>query len=120
MAGALTESEDSRWPVVGQRVGMMVASGECAEGVLFCYTGTGVTMAANKVPGVRAALCGDAQTAAGARRWNHANLLVMSLRATSTEEATEMLDAWFTEPFGEGEDEEMVRMLGAMDKVPSE
>ena len=114
-SGALASASDPRWPAVGRAVGEMVASGECAEGVLFCFTGTGVSMAANKVPGVRAALCADAQTAAGARRWNHANVLVMSLRATTTEEAREILDAWLTASFGEGEDAEMVRMLDAMD-----
>ena len=93
----------------------MVASGACDEGVLFCFTGTGVSIAANKVAGVRAALCGDAATAAGARRWNHANVLVMSLRATSTDTAREILDAWLTEPFGAGEDEELVSMLDAAD-----
>lgn len=83
------------WVAVGRRVGALVADGTCATGVLFCWTGTGVSIAANKVPGVRAALCGDAATAAGARRWNDANVLVMSLRATSAPVAAEMLDAWF-------------------------
>ena len=94
----------------------MVASGDCDQGILFCYTGTGVSMAANKVRGVRAALCHDAQTAAGARRWNDANVLVMSLRSTSPDEAREMLDAWFSAPQGDAEDVEMIRMLDAMDQ----
>ena len=68
-------------------------------------------MAANKVRGVRAALCHDAQTADGARRWNDANVLVMSLRSTSADEAREILDAWFSAPPGDAEDVEMVRML---------
>ena len=114
--GALAPGQDQRWPVVGRAVGGMVASGISDEGLLFCYTGTGVSIAANKVPGVRAALCGDAQTAAGARRYNHANVLVMSLRATSTEEAREMLDAWFATPFGGGEDEACVQMLEAAEQ----
>ena len=109
--GALRVGDDDRWPAVGQRVGMLVANGECDEGVVLCYTGTGVSIAANKVPGIRAALCGDAPTAAGARRWNHANVLALSLRTTSTEEASEILDSWFSEPFGDGEDEDMVAML---------
>ncbi|MFA5884497.1 MAG: RpiB/LacA/LacB family sugar-phosphate isomerase [Acidimicrobiia bacterium] len=83
------------WAEVGRRVGELVADGTCATGVLCCWTGTGVSIAANKVRGVRAALCGDAATAAGARRWNDANVLVMSLRATSGPVAVEMLDAWF-------------------------
>ena len=114
-AGALAPGDDPRWPVVVANVARMVASGACDEGVLFCFTGTRVSIAANKVAGVRAALCGDAATAAGARRWNHANVLVMSLRATSTDTAREILDAWLTEPFGAGEDEELVSMLDAAD-----
>ena len=83
------------WPEVGRRVGERVAAGAADTAVLFCWTGTGVSIAANKVPGVRAALCADAETAAGARRWNDANVLVMSLRLTSEQLAREMLDAWF-------------------------
>jgi ribose 5-phosphate isomerase B len=83
------------WAAVGRRVGELVAEGGCESGVLFCWTGTGASIAANKVRGVRAALCGDATTAAGARRWNDANVLVISLRATSAPVAVEMLDAWF-------------------------
>jgi ribose 5-phosphate isomerase B len=80
---------------VGRAVGEAVASGACPTGVLFCWTGTGASIAANKVAGVRAALCTDAATAAGARTWNDANVLVMGLRLTSAELAREMLDAWF-------------------------
>ena len=87
--------DDGHWVEVGHAVGEAVASGRCDTGVLFCWTGTGASMAANKVPGVRAALCTDAATAAGARTWNDANVLVMGLRLTSAEVATEMLDAWF-------------------------
>lgn len=115
--GALSpEGRDSLWPQVGRNVAQRVASGACQEGILFCWTGTGVSIAANKVPGVRAALCADATTAAGARRWNHANVLVMSLRLTSPEVAKEMLDAWFSTPYGEGEDAECVAQVTAMEK----
>ena len=86
---------DGQWVEVGHAVGESVASGGCETGVLFCWTGTGASIAANKVAGVRAALCTDAATAAGARTWNDANVLVMGLRLTSPEVAREMLDAWF-------------------------
>ncbi|MBM3940883.1 MAG: RpiB/LacA/LacB family sugar-phosphate isomerase [SAR202 cluster bacterium] len=109
--GALAPGDDARWPAVGRRVGEAVASGRCDQGIVLCYTGTGVSIAANKVPGVRAALCGDAQTAAGARRWNDANVLAMSLRGTSGEVAREILEAWFATPPATGEDAEMVTML---------
>ena len=90
------DEDGKEWAEVGREVGEAVARGEAATGVLFCWTGTGASIAANKVPGVRAALCADARTAAGARQWNDANVLVMSLRLTSLEVAREMLDAWFT------------------------
>jgi ribose 5-phosphate isomerase B len=88
--------EAIEWAEVGQRVGEAVAEGQVDTGVLFCWTGTGASIAANKVPGVRAALCTDAATAAGARKWNDANVLVMGLRLTTPEVAGELLDAWFT------------------------
>lgn len=88
--------EPGEWAEVGRRVGALVASGEADSAVLFCWTGTGASIAANKVAGVRAALCTDAATAQGARRWNDANVLVMGLRLTSPEIAREMLDAWFS------------------------
>jgi len=83
-----------QWPEVGRAVGEAVASGRAERGVVCCWTGTGVSMAANKVPGARAALCTDAATAAGARRWNDANVLAFGLRLTSAELAREMIDAF--------------------------
>lgn len=88
--------EQLEWADVGRRLGETVADGAADTGVLFCWTGTGASIAANKVAGVRAALCTDAETARGARRWNDANVLVLSLRLTSPAVATEMLDAWFS------------------------
>jgi len=82
------------WVDVGRAVGERVASGACQQGVLFCCTGTGVSIAANKVAGVRAALCADAETAKGARRWNDANVLAMSLRSTPEAVAKEIVNAW--------------------------
>ena len=80
--------------------------------MLFCWTGTGASIAANKVRGVRAALCTDAPTAAGARRWNDANVLVMGLRLTSPEVAREMLDAWFATAPDPGEAANVARLEG--------
>ena len=84
------------WPDVAEAVAREVAGGAADEGVLFCWTGTGVSIAANKLPGVRAALCCDAETARGAKAWNQANVLCMSLRATTETVAAEILDAWFS------------------------
>ena len=88
--------QDLNWVDVGRRVGDLVAKGETDTAVLCCWTGTGASIAANKVPGVRAALCTDAETARGARRWNDANVLVLSLRLVSPPVASEMLDAWLS------------------------
>jgi ribose 5-phosphate isomerase B len=88
--------ESIQWAEVAERVAERVADGVCDQGILFCWTGTGVSMAANKVPGIRAALCADAQTARGARKWNDANVLAMSLRLTSPLVAKEILEAWFS------------------------
>jgi ribose 5-phosphate isomerase B len=94
--------EDRPWPDVGRGVGEAVAGGAAELGVVCCWTGTGVSIAANKVPGVRAALCGDAETARGARRWNDANVLALSLRLTSDVVAGELLDAFLgTGPDGD-------------------
>src|SRR6187549_4290751 len=83
-----------QWPEVAARVAGAVAAGEADQGLLFCWTGTGTSMAANKVPGVRAALAWDPWIAEGARRWNDANVLVMSLKRTEPETAKQIVDAW--------------------------
>ena len=102
--------ETKQWADVGHDVGELVAKDDADTGVLFCWTGTGASIAANKVPGVRAALCTDAPTAVGARKWNDANVLVMGLRLTSPEIAREMLDAWFTTAPDPGEADNISRL----------
>ncbi|HEY6486030.1 MAG TPA: RpiB/LacA/LacB family sugar-phosphate isomerase [Candidatus Cybelea sp.] len=92
--GALAPGGDDAWPSVGRSVAEAVAAGEADFGILCCWTGTGVSIAANKVAGVRAALCADAQTAEGAREWNDANVLCLSIRATPAALAGELLTAW--------------------------
>lgn len=96
-----TSGGEQDWPLVCGDVARAVAAGEADEGVVCCWTGTGASIAANKVAGVRAALCGDAETARGARTWNHANVLALSLRATSEPVAKEILDAWFSTPYSD-------------------
>lgn len=93
------------WPKVAADVANEIAQGRADMGVLFCWTGTGICLAANKVKGIRAALCNDAETAAGARKWNDANVLALSLRSTSEQVAKEILEAWFgTTPSEDAED----------------
>jgi ribose 5-phosphate isomerase B len=94
--GALRPGADPQWAVCSEAAARDVADGTSQQAVVCCWTGTGASIAANKVPGVRAALCADAYTAEGARRWNDANVLALSLRLTSEPLLKEILDAWFT------------------------
>jgi ribose 5-phosphate isomerase B len=104
--------EENAWPNVARRVAEDVAAGRSQEGILFCWTGTGVSMAANKVRGIRAALCADAETARGARLWNNANVLCMSLRSTAQPVAKEILQAWFSTAYQPNPfDDASLRML---------
>jgi ribose 5-phosphate isomerase B len=96
--GALAQPR-ADWPDVGREVAQRVADGQADEAVLFCWTGTGVCIAANKIKGVRAALCLDAETARGARKWDHANVLCLSLRSTAEPIAREILEGWFETPW---------------------
>src|SRR3954468_1284399 len=93
--GALSDAERDDWAWASEAAARDVAEGRAEQAIVCCWTGTGASIAANKVAGVRAALCGDAATAAGARQWNDANVLALSLRATSRAELEEILDAWF-------------------------
>ena len=93
--GALNADERDDWAWASEAAARDVAEGRAEQAVVCCWTGTGASIAANKVTGIRAALCLDAQTAEGARRWNDANALALSLRATSEAQLAEILDAWF-------------------------
>jgi ribose 5-phosphate isomerase B len=111
--GALNDDERDDWAWASEAAARDVADGRADQAVVCCWTGTGASIAANKVPGIRAALCGDAQTADGARKWNDANVLALSLRTTSEAELHEILDAWFTaSPSDEPEDVANVAHLG--------
>src|SRR5436189_6008044 len=94
--GALSEKERDDWAWASENAARDVAEGRAEQGIVCCWTGTGASIAANKVAGIRAALCVDAQTAAGARRWNDANVLALSLRTTAEAEVAEILDDWFS------------------------
>lgn len=96
--GAIGAGERSDWAWASEAVARDVACGRADSGIACCWTGTGASIAANKVQGIRAALCGDSETAAGARRWNDANVLALSLRLTSERVLQEILDAWLSEP----------------------
>jgi ribose 5-phosphate isomerase B len=114
--GALSEDERDDWAWASEAAARDVAEGRADQAVVCCWTGTGASIAANKVPGVRAALCFDSQTAEGARKWNDANALALSLRATSEAELGEILDAWFGgEPSPEEDDRANVEHIGEIE-----
>lgn len=99
--GACATGADTPWASAAEEAALAVADGRCDEGVLLCWSGTGISIAANKVPGIRAALCGDPGTAAAAREWNHANVLCLSNRTLSDDMAKEILAAWLDTPQGD-------------------
>jgi ribose 5-phosphate isomerase B len=116
--GALSDDERDDWAWASEAAARDVAGGRAEQAVVCCWTGTGASIAANKVPGIRAALCGDGPTAAGARRWNDANVLALSLRTTSEAELAEILDAWFREdPSDDEEDRANVDHLAEMESA---
>jgi ribose 5-phosphate isomerase B len=114
--GALAEEERDDWAWASEAAARDVAEGRAHQAIVCCWTGTGASIAANKVHGVRAALCLDAQTAEGARKWNDANALAISLRATSDAELSEILDAWFGgAPSTEADDAANVRHISEIE-----
>jgi ribose 5-phosphate isomerase B len=115
--GALSDTERDDWAWASEAAARDVAEGRAEQGIVCCWTGTGASIAANKVQGIRAALCADAATADGARRWNDANVLALSLRTTSEAVLGEILDAWFAgEPSPDADDRENVAHLGAIER----
>ncbi|WP_328786410.1 MULTISPECIES: RpiB/LacA/LacB family sugar-phosphate isomerase [unclassified Streptomyces] len=116
--GALNPGDDPQWAACSEAAAREVAAGNADQAVVCCWTGTGASIAANKVPGVRAALCTDAYTADGARRWNDANVLALSLRLTSEPLLKEILDAWFAaEASTDAEDRENVARVKRLDNT---
>jgi ribose 5-phosphate isomerase B len=114
--GALAEGERSDWAWASERAARDVVSGSAEQGIVCCWTGTGASIAANKVPGVRAALCADSETARGARTWNDANVLALSLRGTSEALLGEILDGWFaTNASDDPTDRANIDHLGELD-----
>jgi ribose 5-phosphate isomerase B len=114
--GALADEERDDWAWASEAAARDVADGRADQAIVCCWTGTGASIAANKVNGVRAALCLDAQTAEGARKWNDANALALSLRATSEAELVEILDGWFSgAPSGDAEDSANVEHLSEIE-----
>jgi ribose 5-phosphate isomerase B len=115
--GAYTAGERADWAWASERAARDVVDGAADQAIVACWTGTGASIAANKILGIRAALCGDAATAAGARRWNDANVLALSLRATSEAELVEILDAWLAAtPSQDADDVQNVARVGEIEQ----
>jgi ribose 5-phosphate isomerase B len=112
----VTVLERERWPDLATKVAEAVAAGDADQGMLFCWTGTGTSMAANKVPGVRAALAWDPWIAEGARRWNDANVLVMSLKRTDPETAKRIVDAWLAVEESDPDEAANIARLAELDE----
>lgn len=116
--GVYADDERDDWAWASEAAARDVAQGNADQAVVACWTGTGASIAANKVPGIRAALCGDAQTAEGARRWNDANVLALSLRLTSPASLEEILNAWFAAtPSRDRDDIENIEHVGEIDSA---
>ncbi|MSP55163.1 MAG: RpiB/LacA/LacB family sugar-phosphate isomerase [Myxococcales bacterium] len=115
--GAAADRAEHPWVTVAAEAAGRVVGGEADEGILLCWTGTGVCIAANKLPGVRAALCSDAQTAAAARVWNHANVLCLAHRTLTPDLAREILTAWLA-PYDMKSGAEGVVRLAVLDPPP--
>ena len=115
--GPEAKGEERDWPLVTRAAAVAVTRKKTDASIVCCYTGTGASIAANKVPGIRAALCGDAETARGARKWNHANVLALSIRATSEPMVREILTAWFAEPWSTDDwNRQQIERLTAMEQ----
>lgn len=116
--GPEAPGESADWPDVTLEAVERVRDGTVDEAIVMCWTGTGCSIAANKVPGIRAALCQDAETARGARIWNHANVLALSLRATPSAVLKEILDRWFDTPYSD--DEWNVKQIDRIQRLDEE
>jgi ribose 5-phosphate isomerase B len=114
--GALNDEERDDWAWASEAAARDVAEGRADQAVVACWTGTVASIAANKVPSIRAALCGDAETARGARKWNDANVLALSLRSTSEALLEEILDGWFEESPSEDTDDRA--NVSHVDEIP--
>lgn len=114
--GAIKSRQSESWIQTAQIAAEAIRQGECDEGIFFCWTGTGISMVANKIPGIRAALCTDAQTAKGARIWNRANVLALSNRLLTQDLAKEILDSWFNTKI-DGKGEQIIKEIDAIEQA---
>lgn len=112
--GSFVSKKDEPWVTVTAQASLAVTNSNADEGIFLCWSGTGACMTANKIPGIRAALCGDPETAKLARIWNHANVLIMSNRTLTESSAEQILRAWF-EDYDKTTGNEGVQLLKDID-----
>ncbi|GAO98369.1 ribose-5-phosphate isomerase B [Caedimonas varicaedens] len=121
--GACASHREEPWVEVADKAAQSIINGSCDEGIFLCWTGTGISIAANKIPGIRAALCTTSETARGARLWNHANVLALSNQLMTRKLAEEILHAWF-EPYNHEKGLKGVQSLIELDnrfrKIPAQ
>ncbi|MCE3045727.1 RpiB/LacA/LacB family sugar-phosphate isomerase [Legionella sp. 16cNR16C] len=115
--GALRSRSNAPWIASTEEAAQAISSGDCQEGIFFCWTGTGTSIVANKIPGIRAALCTDAQTAAGSRIWNNANVLALSNRLLTQDLAKEILASWFNTALNEESEKAAAEILAIESKL---
>lgn len=101
LLGALGSSPNDKWVEIGKEAAFLVSEGKVERGILFCWSGTGICMAVNRIKGARAALCWTPEIARLSRKWDDANILVMALVNTKEEVAKEMIDIFFQTEFNE-------------------
>jgi ribose 5-phosphate isomerase B len=104
-----------RWPDLGEAVGRAVVDGAADFGVVMCWTGTGTAIAANKVPGVRAALAWDPWIARGARLWNDANVLALSLKRLAPDVAVEVVQSFLAVPSPDEDEAGNIALIGEIE-----
>ena len=112
-------SERTDYPIYGERVGRAVASGECDVGVLICGTGIGISLAANKVKGVRAAVCSEPYSARLTRQHNNANIIAFGARVVGISVAEMIVDEFLNAEFEGGRHRDRVNMISAIEEGES-
>lgn len=109
-------SDSCHYPVFGARAAKAVASGECDRGILICGTGVGISLAANKVKGIRCVVCSEPFSAKMSRAHNNANMLAFGARVVGQELALMIVDTWLDTPFEGGRHQERVDLITALEK----
>lgn len=112
-------ADSCHYPIFGARAARAVASGECDRGILICGTGIGMSLVANKIKGIRCALCSDSYSAKMTRAHNDSNMLAMGARVIGVEVAKEIVAAWLDTPFEGGRHQTRVDMITALENGES-